>query len=185
MTGAVDWGLIKMQYEVFGLSKEEILEDGTVTAAQLDYAIDEQGWSRLPVCSALQTYRDLGDLNEVGTALIDEVQGRLRTLRTIKQGVLSPRYIALETAILGKALETIQVIDASQPQAAQQIKTLTDVLHSLKDQNNMVGAGGAEDGGTSGVTVNIMSKVGKSGEDAISATQVKIATKAPGTELAH
>lgn len=184
MQTAVDWGLVKLQYEVFGLSEQEIIEDGQVTPTALKYAIEEQGWQRLPTAEALQDYRDLGDLNEVGTSLIDEVQGRLRTLRTIKQAVLSPRYIALETAILGKALDVIQNVDANAPQAAAQIKVLTDVIASLKEQNKMVGAGevGAEGGG-SALQVNIISKVCEDGS-AQTAAQVNIKSAVPA-EPAH
>lgn len=161
----VDWGLIKLQYEVFGLSEDEILEDGQVSRTQLRYAIDEQGWQQLPTATTLQDYRDLGSVEDAGADLIDAVQDRLRTLRTIKQAVLSPRYIALETAILGKALETLNTISADQPTAAAQIKVLTEVLTQLKAQNNMVGAGaGGAEGENKGVTVRIMNQVGRNGE---------------------
>ena len=165
MNQLVDWGLLKLQYEVFGISEEQLASDGQVSPTALRYAIEEQGWKQLPVAEGLQDYRDLGGLEQVGGDLIEEVQNRLRTLRTIKQAVLSPRYIALETAILGKALDTLQTIDPQLPQAPQQIKILTDVLSSLKEQNNMVGpkSGGGE-GGNGGVTVRIQTVVGKCGE---------------------
>lgn len=184
MNSTVDWGLIKLQYEVFGLSREEILEDGQVSATQLDYAIEEQGWRRMPTACALQDYRDLGDLEQVGTDLIEEVQNRLRTLRTIKQAVLSPRYIALETAILGKALDTIQTIDPATPQAAGQIKVLTEVLSSLKEQNQMVGPAASGEGeGGGGMTVKIMTQVGQQGQ-VCSGAEVKI-NQGQKKELAH
>lgn len=176
MTG-IDWGLIKVQYEIFGEDIRTLADENQISPSLIHYAAEEGDWQKVPLAEATRDWRDLDQLDAAGDQLIDEVTKRMRIMRTIKQSALSPQYIALETALLGKAMDLIKTIDPASPGAAGQLKTVSDMIVSLQEKNNgsvaIQPSGGAE--GSGGITVQIMSQVGADGAKAVAGAQVKIA----------
>ena len=172
----VDWGLIRVQYETLGCTVAQLADEFQVSESMIRYAIEEEDWKPLPICAAAQDWRDVEQVQDIGEELLTEVQDRLRIIRTVKQSTLSPKYIALETAILGKGLEVIRSIHPENPQAASQLKQITEVLQSLTGGKSAGVAGGAESE-KKAVTVKIMSQAGPNVGQTAVAAQVEIANE--------
>ena len=154
----IDWGLVKLQYEIFGESVEDLAVQFDTSTRLIDYAIKNENWQRFPIATALSDWRNLDSIEELPPDLVDQVRDRMSILFTLKQSTLNPRYIAIETAILGKAQNIIQNLSPEHPNAAQVLKAIADVFTSLRDAAGMVGKQQEEE--QKGVQVNIMTKVG-------------------------
>lgn len=172
----VDWGLIRVQFETLGCSVEQLAEEFGISKSMIQYAIEEENWKQLPICSAVQDWRDVDQVQDIGEELISEVQDRMRIMRTVKQSALSPKYIALETAILGKGLEVIRGIHPESPNAASQLKQITDVLQSLTGSKS-AGVNGPTQSEKQSLTVKVMSHVGPDNTTQAVAAQVEIASE--------
>lgn len=171
----IDWSLVQLQYEVFGESFDEIAKAYDTTPRMIEYAAEKRGWKRLPVAEAVQNWTDLDKLEDVSDELIDEVQKRMKIMRTIKESALAPRYMAVETAILGKALELLQNLDSTDPHATIKLKAVAEVLKSLKDQNGMtVQSAQNEQNAAPSFKINILNHVSKEPESKIRVEHTKI-----------
>lgn len=119
-----------MLYEVFDEDFESIAEAYDTTPRMIQYRAEEQGWSK-PI-----NVVDKPQLDGSEEAL-EAVNERLATLQTIKQSALAPKYIALESQIISKTLEIIQMITAEDPAAAAKLKEASSILRTLREQNGM------------------------------------------------
>ncbi len=128
----IDWGLVQLQYELFGATAEQLAEEYNTTTRMIEYAIDERNWKRAPLALACQDYSQLSKVEDVSDKLLDEVQKRMLVMRSLKQSALGPRYIALETALLGKCLEMLKSLQADDPNNAAVLRVVSDVMKSLK-----------------------------------------------------
>lgn len=180
-SSTVDWATIRLQYEMFGAELPDLADEYDVSLTALEYAAEEQRWHRVQVAEAArQDWRDLDQLKDVGEGLIDDVQKRIRILQTVKESALSPRYIMLETAILGKARDIITAIRPDAPLAGQQLKQVSEVLEKMRSQNEALrptpqdnGSGG----GGGALRIQIIGRVNPDGTPQIGA-QVEIAHRA-------
>ena len=176
----VDWGLLKVLYEINGEEIPTLADEFGIAPSLIEYAAAEGEWQRLPLADATRDWRDLDQLEAVGDELIDEVTKRLRIMRTIKQSALSPQYIALESALLNKAMQLIQAIDPTQPGAATQLKTVSDMVAGLQEKNNgSTGAAGGDEAGSRGFTVQVLAQVGCEGQGAKAGAQVEVIETVP------
>ena len=173
----VDWGLIQIQYETLGSTVEQLSEQFDISEAMIRYAIEEKSWKQMPICAAVQDWRNVEQVQDIGEELITEVQDRMRIMQTVKQSTLGPKYIALETAILGKGLEVIRGIHPDNPNAANQLKAITDVLQSLAGGKSSGGVNGGNSEAKPSLTVKVMSQVGPECGEAKVAAQVEIANE--------
>lgn len=174
---SVDWATVRLQYEMFGASLGELAEQYCLSLSMLEYAREEGKWKRIKIAAAAQEdWHDIEKLTEVGDGLIDEVQERLRIVQTVKEAALSPRYIMLETSILSKAREVLASIHPEAPNAGAQLKTITEVLSNMREQNEALRPtlreNGSQGGGNS-LKIQILGRVNEDGTPQIGA-QVEI-----------
>lgn len=167
----VDWGLIKIQYELFGETAEELADQFEVSLPMIKYAIKEERWQQLPIANAIQDWKNLDDLQEMPADIVDQVRDRMSILFTLKQSTLNPRYIAIETALLGKAQTIIQNLQPDHPNAASILRSISDVFVALREATGMVDKAQQEDSG--GVKVNILTRV-EGGKPAIDSPPVAV-----------
>ena len=129
-----DWGLIKIQYEMFGEDLDVLAEEYGVRPRALRYAADEGGWKRLPVGKVVRDWTEIESMEDISDEIIDSVKKRQDILYTLKQSALLPRYILLEAALLGKATEVVHGVSPEHPTAAAQLKMAADILTSLREK---------------------------------------------------
>lgn len=151
----VDWGLLKLQYEFFGVTVEELAEEYDTTPRMIEYAIEEQNWKRSDLAIACQDYNGV---TSVKASLLDEINNRTKLMHSLKQSALNPRYIALETALLGKCLDLLKNTPTDDPASVIPLKTISEIFKSLKEQN--YGVLKPEDKKSEALQINIMNKVG-------------------------
>lgn len=163
----VDWELIKLQYEMFGSSLEEISADTAIPMARLEYAAAEGNWRQttLPVVKT-----DVQKIASLPTAearenLLEEINERIGLQNIVKTSALAPQYASAEARILRKAVELIQSI-ADEANGPAKLKILTDVITMLKSQNPVLApAKEAAGGGGTSLKVVIQNKFDLSGND--------------------
>lgn len=103
----VDWDLVQFNYEALQRSIPDLAKEFNVPETVIKYAAKEQGWVRIP----------------------------LEELQTKKAEYLSPRYFALETTLLSKAMMMAARLEIDKPAASNTLKTLVTVLKDLISSN--------------------------------------------------
>ena len=174
----IDWNLVKVQYELFGAEVNDLAEAYQTSPRMIEYAVKEHKWERKPLAAAACNWDQLSDLSLVDDTLIDEVTKHLQVLHTLKLSALHPSYIALETAIVTKALMVVQGIAAEDPQAAEKLKSITAVLESLGTRSG-VGPAKQQEQAPS-LRVMVMGQVDENGRPRVSA-----AVEAPTVKIGH
>lgn len=154
-----DWDLVRVQYELFGEDPTVIAEENDVSLSMVEYAIEDGGWERLPMSSVSSDIKDLTSLEEVTDDLLDAIKQKMSLHQVVKLSAFNPKYTALEAVILSKATEIAKSLNPDQPGAAQQLKTLTEVISSLQSKNQVALPSAQEDGTGSRLVVQIMNKV--------------------------
>lgn len=170
----LDWGLIKLQWELFGATAKDISDLYGVNPNIVTYAAEENGWKRLPIAKAVQEWTDTEDIKQIDDTLLDEVQTRLKVLHTIRESVLSPKYITVEAAILSKVTDVLQQMDTSDISAAGPLKMIADVFKILSDKNQHSILGDPTEGQKGGITLKILNHVGNKEQFTQQAIEVKV-----------
>lgn len=153
----IDWGLLQLQYELFGATEEELAEEYDTTTRMIKYAAEERNWKRAPLALACQDYSQLDTVENISDTLLDEVQKRMVVMRSLKQSALGPRYIALETALLGKCQDMLKQLQPDDPNNATLLRTVAEVFKSLSERN--YGKAKEAEEQTKGLTINIKNKI--------------------------
>ena len=179
----IDWSLLRLQYELFGETVESLAEQYDTTPAMIQYAVDEKGWQITPLAQAVGKWKTIPDLKDVPPGLLDEVRDRMDILFTLKQSTLNPRYIAIETAILGKAHQVVESLNPEDVSAASVLKSMTDIFVSLREA---VGMGGRkrEEVGSGPMQIQILTQVGQQTQEpegCVNAPQVELIDVTPVT----
>lgn len=131
--------------------------------AALQYAVDEEGWQRPELSVAVADYKHVQKVSDLTDGLLEDVQQRMTALQTLKRDALAPKYIAVEAAILGKAKELIQTLSAENPVAAQQLKSIAELVVNLQTMGGKTGVAGNGGGDDKGATkIVIQNKVSHS-----------------------
>jgi hypothetical protein len=173
MQQQIDWGLVKIQYEIFGESKKSLAEQYGTTTRMIEYAAESGSWRRKQIAQAVQAWEDIDNIKELPPDLLDEVQSRMQILFTLKQSTLNPRYIAIEAAILGKTQQVIQNLNPEDPNAADILAAMAKVFTALRETAGITGRNSEEKGKS--ITVKIMSKVGNDRQEQVAAAGVEVA----------
>jgi hypothetical protein len=173
MKQQIDWGLLKIQYEIFGETTESLADQYNTTPRMIEYAVEEGKWQHKPIAKAIQAWEEFGSIEELPPDLLDEVQSRMQILFTLKQSTLNPRYIAIEAAILGKAQQVVRNLNPEDPNAADVLSSMAKVFTALRETAGITGSN-SEDKGKS-ITVKILSKVGNDRQEQVAATGVEVA----------
>lgn len=161
----IDWSLVQLQYEIFGASFDDLANEYDTTPNMIKYAAEQRGWKIMPVAKACRDWTGIEELENVSDEILDEVNKRMKIMRTIKSTALGPRYIALEAAILGKSLELMQNLTSEDPAASSKLKTVSEILKTLREQNGTI-ASSQQANDSNQTKVLIMNKVG--GDPALS-----------------
>lgn len=141
-----NWGQIKFEFEKLGRPPKQIAANHGVSLKLLENTIEQEGWSMKSLALAMS---DFCDSDRPAEIMVDvaEKAALLNTLRAVDIG---PEYYAAERAFLLKITEIISHLEATDDDAARQIKNIADALASLKPEQAK-----AEQKDT-GVTVNIL-----------------------------
>lgn len=157
----------KFGYEILGQSVAELAREHSISEEMLKYAIAEEGWTRVPLKDPMAEVTQLSD------DVVQAVQDRCATLKSMKNAALTPQYIALETEILSKARELVSSLNPDNPLAAQQVKLLTEVLGNLRGQVGDNVSLNEKSKGDGSLTVRIMTSSRGNGREERSAIEVK------------
>lgn len=159
----IDYRLLQLQYEVFGLPIEELSDQFGVSTAILQVIIEEKGWKRRELTDNLP----VGRTDMTPAQIMDQVDDRITQLNTLKKATLNPGYIALETAILGKVLDAVSALNAEHPTSLALLKTAALVFNELRNAGGTAASPDGSDGRGKPVNVfihtksaNIMAKAG-------------------------
>lgn len=113
----VDWDLAKFKYEVLGFSFEDLAAELSIPVTIVQFASKDKGWDRSSLVGS--------------SSILEEIKKKNSAANVLKQQFLGPKYIALETTLLSKALELATQLDTQKPQAVTALKTLVQVLKDL------------------------------------------------------
>lgn len=127
----IDWGLVKLQYELFGATEADLATEYDTTERMVKYVAEEQGWCRASLALTRQEY-DPSDNKEI---LQQQIEENLQLLSTIRSNTLNPRYIALEASLLNKSLDLLKNMPTDDPSQTAVLKVVAEVLKSLKENS--------------------------------------------------
>ncbi len=175
----LDWGLIKLQWELFGATAKELSEQYGVNPNIVTYAAEENKWKRLPIAKAVQDWTDTTDIKQIDDTLLEEIHTRLKVLHTIRESVLSPKYIAVEASILSKATELLQNLETP-----DQLKAISEVFKHLSDRSGHSISKAQEENQKGGITLKILNHVGSKEQFTQQAIEVNIDPKIDGPSVA-
>ena len=170
MKTGIDWNLLRIQYELFGETIDSLADQYDTTPAMIQYAVDEKGWQITPLAKAVGEWKEYENLEEMPLGLIEEVRDRMQILFTLKQSTLNPRYIAIETAILGKTQKVIESLNPEDVGAADILKNMTRIFVSLREAAGITG-GRQEDQAPPPMQIQILTKVENGERGALTHTQ--------------
>lgn len=148
---SLNLALLRIDYEIFHKTVDEICAEHGVSRAIVDHAIKSQEWKRQDL--------DTTEAMEVATTDLKE---KLDCAHVLRQQVLDPQYIRIEAAITEKTLDVINSIDSQDPNAAVRVlKQTTDILSTLRPTQAMIDT--KKQAGEAGLKILIMNKVGDVG----------------------
>lgn len=122
--------LMQVQYEVLHESIADIALTHNVSESMVEYAIRTHKWERKRLTPTQQS-------TELETVTSDR-QAALEAIHTLRQGVLDPQYIKIEAALVAKAIDIVNGIQATEATASKRLKEVTDILATLRPTKNMV-----------------------------------------------
>jgi hypothetical protein len=169
----VDWTIIRMQYEVFGEDIQTLADTYNVSEKLIEYTAEKQGWNVIPATN--QPPKQWADNPNVEDEVLDEVNQRLRVIQTLRSQAINPQLIAMESALMTKAMEMIQSIDDQDVNASSKLKIASEILKTLREQNPTTQHQNDKNGDSgTGVRVYVLGAVGSDGQPAAGQVAVEI-----------
>jgi len=154
----IDWDAVKVQYEIFHEDVRCLAAENKVNPALIEYAVKERGWKRAPMKGIMHDVKDIYDLEEITDDILNAAGERLTTINMLKAVTMNPKYVALENAIIAKAMEVVNSLMPQAPTAGDQLKKVADLLSSLRAKSiPSAGVDKSKDDGR--VVVQIMNTV--------------------------
>lgn len=130
----------KVQYELLNHPVEQIALDNNLPVTVINYAVEHKGWKRRPIGKALL------DIETDEDAVLDKVTA----LSILKDATLLPGYIALETAIIQKAMEMVKDLPPELPSSGDVLQKIEKVFTSLAGSQSLFARVKAAKEGSSG-----------------------------------
>jgi hypothetical protein len=134
----IDTARLKMEYELMGLSREELAHTHGISPEMLDISIKEGKWLR--------------KVNGERDADLTAIAKQSDIARRVKDSALVPYYTALEISILSKAKQMVDHVDVTETGAAAKIKAAAEIYQNLLGKN-LIAAG---DNQSAGIQINIL-----------------------------
>lgn len=179
MKGGIDISMLRVMYEVFCESPQEIAEQLGVSRVLVEYAIEENGFVQTKLAKSVKEWRNV-ELKDTPDDMLVDVRRRLKAIHALKQSALDPKYLTIEVALLTKLQSIVENIDSSEPGAAGRLRDVAATYASLREKSAPAELGQPEQTpGQGGLTINIMGVVGNDYAPAEHA-QVKIMTGVNG-----
>lgn len=154
---SLDSDILKIQYEVFGMSPEAIAITNGIPTSHVTSLIEDLNWEQNPLITSTP--------KKVATATEDFVanlKDKLNVAALLKQEILNPTYTKFEVLLVHKAINIINNINNESPNAAKDLKIVTNILKDLLENNaNLVVAKDAVNKTDNKVIVQIMNQVEK------------------------
>jgi hypothetical protein len=169
-----DYEILRIQFEMFGQSLEQIAEEQGIPLSRLMYAAEAGGWAQSNLPALPDRIDEAQDADSLQTQLLEDIEERLNFQHLVKTSSLSPRYVGLEAIILSKALEFTKSLCVDQPQAVEKLQKLAKILNDLKEKNATINRNTGKDAeaGGGGLRISVISKVLPSGESEVAAATV-------------
>ena len=121
---AIDWDLIKLQYEVLNDSKNTICVDHEIAPGLLEQAIEEHKWQR-------------GDTTATPD-FIDTVEQKANYIAAHRQLLTAPMYTKIEYLLLVKCLAVLNTVDKDDNNAPTKLKSLAVTIDTLLKHNDIL-----------------------------------------------
>ena len=142
----INWELVQFKYEFLGVSLEQLAREHSISGAVLDY--NSKNWIQLSLGQDnLVDMEDIKSIDDVIKKLSKQTINQSQAFLILKQKFLGSKYVELETTLLHKAIKVASNIDENDHRAATTLKSLTETLMNLINQNPLLKSGefGGED----------------------------------------
>ena len=127
----IDWGSIKIQYEMFGKSAKELAAENECSEQRITYVAETELWQVNEKALQVQDLSTL-DVQNVDEDLLTQVQDRLQILETFKKETLGPLYFRMEASLITKCLSAIKDLPTDDPGTPSKLKIMADIITSLR-----------------------------------------------------
>jgi hypothetical protein len=127
--------LVRFEYEVLGLTFEELASRHGHSAEVFKAMAIEEGWQRKVNEIPVPTVASLGELaDQLG--LVN--QQRLSLIEGHRQLALQPLYVKVEQLLLTKAAEILEALPVTDPHTASQaIERLTRAISKMQERETL------------------------------------------------
>lgn len=141
----INWDLVQFKYEFLGASLEDLAFEYSISAAVLKY--NSKNWKQISlVQDEFIDMKDVKSLDDVLKKLSIQTLNQTQALQILKQKFLGPKYIEFETILLHKAISIASNISEKDQRSASILKSLTETLVNLVNQNPLLKSEEIEDG---------------------------------------
>jgi hypothetical protein len=132
-----NWELVKFKYEFLGFSLEDLAREHDISTAVLEYS--SKNWSQVSLGQDdLVGMEDIKSIDDVLKKLSKQTINQSQAFQILKQKFLGSKYIELETTLLHKAVQIATNLDEKDYRAASTLKSLTETLVNLINQNPLL-----------------------------------------------
>lgn len=159
----IDWKLLRFQYEVLGISLQQLADEHPCTNIGLiEDAAAEQGWKSSNLDALVPVLSNSPDTLNSAEQFAETTKSFLVGANLVKQRALFPEFARCEAVLLSKLTQAALSIDPSDEKACTRLTNLVKSLQGLLNNNNFltatVGDGEGAVGGN-GFTIQIMQQV--------------------------
>jgi len=133
----INWELVKFKYEMLGYSLEDLAREHSLSTAVLEYS--SKDWKQISLeQDASIDMENIESIEDVLTKLNSQVINQTQAFQILKQKFLGSKYIELEMILLHKTISIASSISDTDIKSAATLRTLTEVLMNLIDQNPLL-----------------------------------------------
>lgn len=156
----LDISMLRVMYEVFCESPQEIAQQLGVSKTIVEYAIEENGFTQTKLAKSAQEWKN-AELKDTPEDMLTDIRRRLKAVHALKQSALDPKYIRIEVALLTKLQGIVENIQENEPGAAGRLRDVAATYASLREKSAPAELGQPEQTPGGGLTINIMGVVDK------------------------
>jgi len=132
-----NWSLVQFKYEMLGFSLEDLAKEHSLSTAVLEY--NAKSWKQVPLEQDASIDMDsIKSIEDVLHKLNSQVINQTQAFQILKQKFLGSKYIELEMILLHKTISIASSISDTDIKSAATLRTLTEVLMNLIDQNPLL-----------------------------------------------
>lgn len=159
----IDWTFIRFQFEVLGMSTQDIAEETpNLSQGLVEQAVKEGHWTAGNLETLVPVVQKAPGEEESLETFTAALKAHLVGATLVKQRALFPVFAKCEAVLLSKILQAAQGVDVNDEKACNRLGHLVKSFQGLLAQNAFLtmqtATGEAGDGGNK-ITVQIMQQV--------------------------